>query len=64
MKRRATFSVLQILGIEGCADTIIGNDMIRGISGGQKRRVTTGRTNMKNDCLDTLPRNSLFEVTG
>ena len=25
-----------------CADTIVGNQMIRGISGGQRKRVTTG----------------------
>ncbi|CAI0420674.1 unnamed protein product [Linum tenue] len=34
--------VLKILGLEGCADTLVGNEMIRGISGGQKKRVTTG----------------------
>ncbi len=33
---------MQILGLEYCADTPIGNNMIRGISGGQKKRVTTG----------------------
>jgi len=34
---------LQILGLEICADTIVGNAMLRGISGGQKKRVTTGK---------------------
>uniref|UniRef100_A0A0R0KQH1 ABC transporter domain-containing protein n=1 Tax=Glycine max TaxID=3847 RepID=A0A0R0KQH1_SOYBN len=34
--------VLRILGLETCADTIIGNEMLRGISGGQKKRLTTG----------------------
>ncbi|KAI9122317.1 hypothetical protein K1719_007006 [Acacia pycnantha] len=34
--------VLKILGLEVCADTIVGNAMLRGISGGQKKRVTTG----------------------
>ncbi|XP_002527330.2 pleiotropic drug resistance protein 1 [Ricinus communis] len=34
--------VLKILGLEICADTLVGNAMIRGISGGQKKRVTTG----------------------
>uniref|UniRef100_A0A7N2L0M7 ABC transporter domain-containing protein n=1 Tax=Quercus lobata TaxID=97700 RepID=A0A7N2L0M7_QUELO len=29
-------------GLDVCADTIVGNEMIRGISGGQKKRVTTG----------------------
>ncbi|KAI9122006.1 hypothetical protein K1719_006695 [Acacia pycnantha] len=34
--------VLKILGLEVCADTIVGNAMLRGISGGQKKRVTIG----------------------
>lgn len=33
----------QILGLEICADTMVGNDMLRGISGGQRKRVTTGK---------------------
>ncbi|GAU19343.1 hypothetical protein TSUD_336300 [Trifolium subterraneum] len=34
--------VLRILGLEICADTVVGNAMLRGISGGQRKRVTTG----------------------
>ncbi|KAG5540559.1 hypothetical protein RHGRI_020691 [Rhododendron griersonianum] len=34
--------VLKILGLEVCADTMVGDQMLRGISGGQKKRVTTG----------------------
>ncbi|KAF5931063.1 hypothetical protein HYC85_031936 [Camellia sinensis] len=34
--------VLKILGLDICADILVGNDMRRGISGGQKKRVTTG----------------------
>uniref|UniRef100_A0A0E0RAA5 ABC transporter domain-containing protein n=1 Tax=Oryza rufipogon TaxID=4529 RepID=A0A0E0RAA5_ORYRU len=33
---------LKALGLDICADIIIGDEMIRGISGGQKKRVTTG----------------------
>ncbi|KAH9288445.1 hypothetical protein KI387_032562 [Taxus chinensis] len=34
--------ILKILGLDVCADTKIGDAMQRGISGGQKKRVTTG----------------------
>nr|XP_017233841.1 PREDICTED: pleiotropic drug resistance protein 1-like isoform X2 [Daucus carota subsp. sativus] len=34
--------VLKVLGLDVCADTMVGDQMVRGISGGQKKRVTTG----------------------
>ncbi|XP_051146775.1 pleiotropic drug resistance protein 3-like isoform X2 [Andrographis paniculata] len=34
--------ILKILGLDICADTIFGDEMRRGISGGQKKRLTTG----------------------
>ncbi|KAJ4809489.1 ABC transporter G family member 36 [Rhynchospora pubera] len=34
--------VLKILGLENCAEMQVGNQMIRGISGGEKKRLTTG----------------------
>ncbi|XP_050226195.1 ABC transporter G family member 39-like [Mercurialis annua] len=34
--------VLKLLGLDICADTLVGDQMRRGISGGQKKRVTTG----------------------
>lgn len=34
--------VLKILGLDICADILVGDDMRRGISGGQKKRLTTG----------------------
>uniref|UniRef100_A0A0E0EQV9 ABC transporter domain-containing protein n=1 Tax=Oryza meridionalis TaxID=40149 RepID=A0A0E0EQV9_9ORYZ len=36
-----TNHILKILGLDICADTIVGNNMVRGISGGQKKRLTT-----------------------
>ncbi|GLU04056.1 hypothetical protein SLE2022_212230 [Rubroshorea leprosula] len=39
--------ILKILGLDICADTLVGNAMRRGISGGQKKRLTTGR---RDDC--------------
>ncbi|XP_042504440.1 pleiotropic drug resistance protein 1-like [Macadamia integrifolia] len=34
--------ILKTLGLEICADTMVGDQMLRGISGGQRKRVTTG----------------------
>ncbi|XP_051146777.1 pleiotropic drug resistance protein 3-like [Andrographis paniculata] len=34
--------ILKILGLDICADTVLGDEMRRGISGGQKKRLTTG----------------------
>ncbi|KAL6531484.1 drug-responsive transcription factor pdr3 [Orobanche minor] len=34
--------ILKILGLDICADTLYGDQMRRGISGGQKKRLTTG----------------------
>jgi ABC-type multidrug transport system ATPase subunit len=39
--------ILKILGLEVCADTVVGNEMLRGISGGQRKRVTTGMPMIK-----------------
>jgi hypothetical protein len=36
-------STLQVLGLDVCADTLVGSQIIRGISGGQRKRVTTGK---------------------
>ncbi|KAJ7546115.1 hypothetical protein O6H91_08G025200 [Diphasiastrum complanatum] len=34
--------VLKLLGLDNCADTLVGDQMRRGISGGQRKRLTTG----------------------
>ncbi|KAE8884527.1 ABC transporter G family member 31 [Phytophthora fragariae] len=33
---------LQILGMEECADTVVGDALLRGVSGGERKRVTIG----------------------
>jgi ABC-type multidrug transport system ATPase subunit len=38
----ATDYILRVLGLDVCADTMVGDDLHRGISGGQRKRVTTG----------------------
>ncbi|KAF5739187.1 ABC transporter G family member 31 [Tripterygium wilfordii] len=38
----STDYVLKVLGLDVCSETLVGNDMLRGISGGQRKRVTTG----------------------
>jgi len=35
-------AMLDMLGLRECADTIVGNAIVRGVSGGQRRRVSVG----------------------
>ncbi|KAL6221183.1 hypothetical protein ACLB2K_008935 [Fragaria x ananassa] len=34
--------IMKILGLDICADTLVGDEMLKGISGGQKKRLTSG----------------------
>ncbi|KAL1822523.1 hypothetical protein ACET3Z_009301 [Daucus carota] len=49
--------VLKMLGLDICADIMVGDDMRRGISGGQKKRATTGEMLVgpaKAFCMDEI----------
>jgi ABC-type multidrug transport system ATPase subunit len=39
-KKKRAESVLLKLGLRDCADNLVGNDLVKGISGGEKRRVS------------------------
>ena len=45
---RMVTNTLRLLGLEHCADTPVGNNLIRGVSGGEKKRVTFGEMLMAN----------------
>ncbi|XP_011005514.1 PREDICTED: ABC transporter G family member 31 isoform X2 [Populus euphratica] len=49
----STDYVLKVLGLDICSETVVGNDMLRGVSGGQRKRVTTGE-------MIVGPRKTLF----
>ncbi|KAK1392228.1 ABC transporter G family member 31 like [Heracleum sosnowskyi] len=49
----STDYILKVLGLDICADTVVGSDMNRGVSGGQRKRVTTGE-------MVVGPRKTLF----
>ena len=54
---RRVDEVIDLLHLHGCADTIIGNDLLRGISGGEKKRITIGEgliTNARFLALDEI----------
>ncbi|XP_031265611.1 ABC transporter G family member 33-like [Pistacia vera] len=68
-KTLQTEYILKILGLEVCADTIVGNAMKRGISGGQKKRLTTGemiigpsRALFLDEILNGLGRSTTFQI--
>ncbi|KAK0443527.1 P-loop containing nucleoside triphosphate hydrolase protein [Armillaria borealis] len=39
-KHQKADEVMKKMGLKDCADTLVGNDMLKGISGGEKRRVS------------------------
>ncbi|GAM17118.1 hypothetical protein SAMD00019534_002930 [Acytostelium subglobosum LB1] len=50
-KEERVSSILKTLGLVSQADTIVGNEFLRGISGGQKKRVTIGVEMVKDSNL-------------
>ena len=55
-KRRAEL-LIDMLGLRECADTIVGNDLLRGVSGGQRKRTALGEmliTNARAYMLDEV----------
>ncbi|KAI5458646.1 P-loop containing nucleoside triphosphate hydrolase protein [Mariannaea sp. PMI_226] len=71
-KNRQAEEVLLKLGLKDCADNLIGNEMIKGISGGEKRRVSIAVQVLTNprillldeptSGLDAFTANSIMEV--
>jgi ABC-type multidrug transport system ATPase subunit/ABC-type multidrug transport system permease subunit len=41
-------SIMSLLHLHGCSHTIIGNDLLRGVSGGEKKRVTVAEALLTN----------------
>jgi ABC-type multidrug transport system ATPase subunit len=49
--------MIELLGLGECRDTILGNALLRGVSGGQKKRVTVGEALLSEArvfCLDEV----------
>ena len=46
--------LLNALGLSGCADTVVGNEMIKGISGGQRKRTSIGAELITNPAITFL----------
>ena len=48
MDSRRTELLMDMLGLTECRSTAIGSDLMRGVSGGQKKRAQLGETLMSN----------------
>ena len=49
--------VLKLLNLTGCANTLVGNNLVRGVSGGEKKRVTIAEALVSNArllCMDEI----------
>jgi ABC-type multidrug transport system ATPase subunit len=62
-------SIIEVLGLHECQGTLIGNAQIRGISGGQKKRVTIGEALLANarilaldEATNGLDASTAFEI--
>lgn len=73
-KHRRAEEVLLKMGLKDCADNLIGNELVKGISGGEKRRVTIAVQILTNprvllldeptSGLDAFTASSIMEVLG
>ncbi len=68
--RRRVDTMIELLSLQECQDTYVGNDLIRGVSGGQKKRVSVGEvlvTNARAILLDEfstgLDTSTTFDIT-
>ncbi|KAK3119460.1 hypothetical protein QOZ80_9AG0670860 [Eleusine coracana subsp. coracana] len=50
-KSAAAEAVIAELGLAGCADTVVGNALVRGVSGGERKRVSIGHELLVNPSL-------------
>ena len=48
----STELIIRVLGLTNCADTPLGNETVRGVSGGERKRVTLGEMLVGNKVLD------------
>ena len=48
--------VMQLLGLTRTADTVVGNASVRGVSGGERKRVTTGEVLVGSQVSDCNPK--------
>ncbi|TVU26470.1 hypothetical protein EJB05_29018, partial [Eragrostis curvula] len=53
-KRAAADAVIAELGLAACADTLVGNAFVRGVSGGERKRVSIGHELLVNPSLLVL----------